>query len=91
MKTIRHPFFLLLTFVVFLAGTAHGGISTWNGSGADANWGTVGNWDMPPMANDELVFNGAPTARPVNTNDYPADTVFGGISFNSGNGAFNIK
>ncbi len=100
---IRHPFLravivhlpgsagTLAAFLVLLACSTQAGTSTWNGAGADANWNTVDNWDMLPAANDDLVFNGAATARPANTNDYPADTPFNSITFNSGDGAFNLN
>ena len=63
----------------------------WNGAGADNNWQTGLNWsvasaNVPPIAGDSLVFDGATLI--VNNNNYPGGTSFGGLTFNPGAGAF---
>ena len=62
---------------------------TWDGGGTDDNWTDPLNWDgnlTAPVASDALIFDG--TVRLTPTNDNPADTAFGPISFNAGAGAF---
>jgi autotransporter-associated beta strand protein len=46
---------------------------TWNGSGADANWGTGGNWvgTVPPgFAGDSVTFTGSANTAPNLETDY---------------------
>jgi len=53
---------------------------TWDGGGANANWTTAENWagNLAPIAGSRLVFpDGA--AKPENTNNFPAGTVFESI------------
>lgn len=65
-------------------------ILTWNGGGADNNWNTSLNWGgAVPSAGDSLIFAG--TTRLTSVNDLTADTVFAGLSFNSGAGAFTLS
>jgi autotransporter-associated beta strand protein len=55
---------------------------TWTGLGADNNWQTGGNWDPGTPASDgtaTLTFSGDKRTGAVN--DFPADTVFAGITF----------
>lgn len=55
----------------------------WNGSGANADWQTAGNWGGNlPSANQQLVFNG--TTRKASNNNFAAGTRFGGIVFRPG-------
>lgn len=63
---------------------------TWDGGGTDNNWLTGPNWnaDTAPAANDILVFGGTVRIAPVN--DFPAGTVFTGLSFAAAAGAFNV-
>jgi hypothetical protein len=62
-------------------------VPVWNGGGADSNWSTGGNWGgTAPTSPVALTFGG--TTRLTNTNNMAADTVFGGIQFNSTAGAF---
>jgi len=59
---------------------------TWSGLGADTNWTTAANWDVLPVAGDDLVFpNGVPAGSLTNNNDFPVATAFQSITF-SGNG-----
>jgi autotransporter-associated beta strand protein len=60
--------------------------TTWIGTGADANWQSAGNWSTQPVGGDTLYFAGS--TQVTNTNNYPGNTPFGGIVFNSGGGAF---
>ncbi|KAL8971230.1 MAG: hypothetical protein Q9197_003381, partial [Variospora fuerteventurae] len=55
-------------------------VRTWTGLGADNNWTTAANWDVAPVANDDLVFPDiADSARHTAVNDFAADTPFGSI------------
>jgi formylglycine-generating enzyme len=52
----------------------------WIGGGTDHYWTTAGNWSIgAPAAGASLVFG--PAGQTANTNDYPAGTQFGGITF----------
>jgi VCBS repeat-containing protein len=54
---------------------------TWDGGGgADTRWTTAANWvgDFAPEPGDHLVFNVAPGTT---TNDFPAGTTFGSITY----------
>ena len=63
-------------------------VSTWYGSGSDANWSTAANWGGTPVAAyDDLVFAGSG----VSNNDLAAGTQFGNLTFNAGSGAFTLK
>ncbi|MBX7206785.1 MAG: autotransporter-associated beta strand repeat-containing protein [Verrucomicrobiaceae bacterium] len=63
------------------------GQSIWDGAGADNNWTTGANWGgTAPVAGASLQFGG--TTRLTNTNAFVADTLFNGITFNSGAGSF---
>ena len=63
----------------------------WDGGGADANLLTAINWstDIAPVANDSLVFDGATRLAP--SNNFTAGTVFNGLTFNAGAGAFTLS
>jgi autotransporter-associated beta strand protein len=62
---------------------------TWVGSsGVDSNWLTAANWSTVPASGDTLTFAGS--SRLSNTNNYAANTSFGGLMFNSGAGAFTL-
>ena len=55
---------------------------TWTGLGADNNWQTGLNWDAGTPTSDSaatLTFGG--DKRTDTVNDFPADTVFAGITF----------
>lgn len=57
---------------------------TWTGQGADNNWQTGLNWDAGTPAIDglaTLTFGG--DKRTDTVNDFPADTVFAGITFSN--------
>ena len=62
----------------------------WDGGGADNNWTTAANWDfdLAPVAGDDLQFAGATRTAP--NNDFPADTSFASITFNAGASAFTV-
>ena len=59
----------------------------WTGSGGDNNWQTAGNWNST-VTDKMLHFYGS--TRLNNTNNYTADTPFGGIQFVNGAGAFTL-
>jgi len=64
--------------------------ATWTGGGApDGNWQNANNWGgIAPLAVDALFFDGA--VQTLTTNNFPADTVFGNITFNSSADAFSL-
>ena len=50
----------------------HAGNDTWNGLGADNNWGTALNWtpgsaNKPPVAGDTPIFDGLTRLNNTNT------------------------
>lgn len=60
---------------------------TWDGSGADANWGTGGNWvgALPPgFAGDSVTFTGSANTSP----NLEADYDVAGITFDGAAGSF---
>ena len=66
--------------------------NTWDGGGADDNWGTANNWNpdgapTPGSAND-LFFGG--TTRLTSNNNYTAFDDWRNIIFNVGAGAFTL-
>ena len=65
--------------------------ATWDGgSKKDSNWTTAGNWaGSRPAAGELLTFAGAASLDP--NNDFTAATSFGGITFESGAGAFTLR
>ncbi|MGC3958379.1 MAG: sulfatase-like hydrolase/transferase [Verrucomicrobiota bacterium] len=66
---------------------SHGADRTWNGGGADGNWGTGGNWGgTAPVNNDNLIFTGA--SQQNNTNNISNLTV-GWMQF--ANGGFTLN
>jgi hypothetical protein len=60
--------YLFIFFLFFLSTNLFAATKTWDGGGADANWGTAANWstDIAPVAGDDLVF---PTAAIQQTNN----------------------
>jgi len=76
---------LLLCLVVSASAVT---VRTWSGGGADANWTTAGNWDVLPVAGNELDFAGG--TRLTNTNNFAATTSFARIeSLTTGNLTLN--
>ncbi len=49
----------------------------------------AGNWSSQPVAGNLLSFEGSQQLS--NINNYAANTQFGGITFNSGSGAFSLN
>lgn len=72
--------------------TAQAG-TTWDGGGADDNWGTAGNWnpDGPPPVGGtvDLTFDG--TTRLTPFNNYTAWDDFHSLTFAAGAGAFTLS
>jgi autotransporter-associated beta strand protein len=62
------------------------GWRTWSGGGAQATWTTAANWDAAPSAKYALRFGTASGGSP--SNDFAAGTMFNGLEFSSGAGAF---
>ncbi len=84
-----HAFVLVLATLFCHLSPASAADKTWNGAGADSLWLTGGNWGgSAPVAADGLFFAGS--TRLTNTNNFTANTAFGGITFNSGAGAFQL-
>ena len=77
----------LVLVVLFAAPAAVSAATrTWTGLGADTNWMTAGNWDVLPVAGDDLVFpSGVPAPSLANNNNFPALTSFNSITL-SGTG-----
>ena len=72
--------------ILLAASPLTGATRTWSGLGADTNWTTAGNWDVLPVAGDDLVFpSGVPAGSLTSNNDFPAATLFNSLTF-SGNG-----
>ncbi|MFN3407973.1 MAG: beta strand repeat-containing protein [Limisphaerales bacterium] len=98
MKSLPHAsrtrsFVALLTvlfLLVLTAAPASAADVTWTGGGTpDGNWQTAANWGgTVPVARDALFFGG--TTQPASTNNFAAGTVFGGLTFSSGAGAFTL-
>ncbi len=64
---------------------------TWDGGGDQSSWsGSPANWDLDtdPVANDSLFFGGSVGTLP--NNNFAANTVFSGITFNFGADAFTL-
>lgn len=72
--------------------TITSGAPVWNGNGADANWQTDANWNtgVKPSASNMLTFGTTGAQRVSNTNDFAANTRFGGITFNN-DGVFTLR
>jgi autotransporter-associated beta strand protein len=62
------------------------GWRTWSGGGAQTTWTTAGNWDAAPSAKYALRFGTAAGGSP--SNNFAASTVFNGLEFSLGAGAF---
>ena len=62
------------------------GWRTWSGGGAQATWTTAANWDAAPSAKYALRFGTAAGGSP--SNNFATNTVFCGLEFSSGAGAF---
>ncbi len=48
----------LFTVICLFAVNGIAAVKTWDGGGADNNWGTAANWlnDVAPVAGDDLIF-----------------------------------
>src|SRR5215211_1763055 len=61
----------------------------WSGGGSDDLWSTPDNWaGVVPMPGDFLIFTN--TVRLNNTNNVSPGTLFGGITFETPAGGFNL-
>lgn len=84
------PTFLGLLAIGLAVPFARADDRTWNGGGANDLWSTGLNWGgLAPVAGDALFFGGSTRLTP--DNDLAADTLFGGITFNSDAGAFVLS
>jgi autotransporter-associated beta strand protein len=88
----RHSFILSGAIATLLAaGPVHAANKTWDGGGTDDNWLTGPNWDadLAPAINDALFFAGSLRLGPLN--NFAAGTLFNGITFSAGAGAFTLS
>ncbi len=78
-----------LFFALGLAGSRAQDV--WTGAGQNANWQTPANWQAgtAPLPNDSLVFTNVNGLN--NTNNYPATTAFGALTFATPAGAFSLN
>jgi autotransporter-associated beta strand protein len=76
---------LAASFVLLLALSVRGGTRLWDGGGTNGFWSNTANWSMnvAPEPGDDLIFGSA--LRPSNTNNFPAGTEFGCITFAASN------
>jgi fibronectin-binding autotransporter adhesin len=78
-----------VTILLLLApAVLHADLSTWSGGGTNSFWSTSGNWDLPPIIQNTLVFTGS--TRLVNTNDLASGTMYWGIRFDPAAGPFTL-
>ena len=70
---------------------AHAASRYWDGGGGDSDLATSLNWstDVAPVATDVLIFDGGTRLSPVS--NFTVGTIFNGITFNSGAGAFTLS
>ena len=80
----KYLLFMFLLFFIFSA-NAFSAVRTWDGGGADANWGTAANWvgDVAPVAGDSLVFPAAAARFTANNN--LSTFTFSSVTFEGGN------
>lgn len=79
-------FFLAATVSVFFAGMSSAAVVTWDGGGADDNWGTCNNWSSNacPTSSDIATFD-ATSTDPVNIAvTLTGSTAPAGIDINTG-------
>ena len=72
------------SFLFFAQSASAAATSTWSGAGGNANWTTVGNWDVPATAGNDLVFPASGVTASSTNNDFTAGTVFKSITINGG-------
>jgi len=75
-------------YAVYWSLLSPAGWRSWSGGGAQASWTASANWDAAPSAKYGLRFGTAAGGTP--SNDFAAGTVFSGLQFPSGAGAFQI-
>jgi autotransporter-associated beta strand protein len=82
-RTLAYIAHLALVMVAAGWNPLYAANKVWDGGGADNFWQTPRNWDADtaPSVGDTLIFTSA--TRLNNTNDFPAGTLFNGISFNT--------
>src|SRR5207248_185928 len=92
-RRARANFALSAAALAGLSGVASGQLKSWTGgSSQDSNWTSQANWFgsiAPVPGSDALVFDGI--TRLVNNNDFAANSIFNGITFNATAGAFTIS
>jgi len=99
MKTVIRRLSAAPSLTAFIVGSlaltcannrAHAADRTWNGAGSDNNWSTPANWGgATPAAGDTLFFGGSVRTSPFN--DFPAGTLFNGITINNPAGLFTLR
>ena len=61
----------------------------WNGQGSDNNWSTAANWSRPAAVGEALYFATSSQTSPAN--DFPAATVFSGLTFQADAPAYSLS
>ena len=82
-------YYFLIFLLLFLSANAFSATKTWDGGGADTNWGTAANWstDVAPVSGDDLVFPAA-AAQQTNNNNLFFLTSFNSIAVEGGTYTF---
>src|SRR5687767_13643654 len=89
MKTSLKPAWTVLALTLITSISVGGADRTWTGGGSDNLWSTPANWGgTAPTAGDSLFFGGGVRTSPVN--NFPAGTLFHGVTINSPASAFTI-
>lgn len=83
-------YLVCLFFCTILSVSLQAQTRTWNGAGADDNWGTAANWGgTAPAAGNSLVFGGV--TRLNTLNNLTADLNIAGITFAADAGEFVLS
>lgn len=77
---------ILLTAICIFSINNFAAVRTWDGGGADNNWGTAANWvgDIAPVAGDDLVFPVSAAKFSTNNNIGVLLTTYGSITIEGG-------
>ena len=91
MKQLRHDLRILSVTLPTLVLAIHSALAanTWDGGGANDDWGTAGNWDNNAVPSFPAALTFAGTNRLTPHNDLPGVTV-NGITFDAAAGAFTL-
>lgn len=78
---------ILLAITCLFSINSFAAVKTWDGGGADNNWGTAANWvgDVVPVAGDDLIFPVNAAKFSTNNNIGVLVTTFRSITIEGGN------